>query len=118
MSTPLQTRKAKRQLVNGRLIATHIDPSLHGNANTYDYHYCRCEPCGDAKRRRRAGGGRSAEEVRNATQADLSWLIYEYEHLIGYGRGHDWVCGVLGIDPATVRRRLERNNYTHLLPRH
>jgi hypothetical protein len=45
---------AKRELIDGRLVATNVE--THGSLHAYKYYGCRCEPCSaanaEAKRRR------------------------------------------------------------------
>ena len=48
---------------------------------------------------------------------DLDEFVHEYQHFIGFGRGHKWVCQQFGIDPSGTKRRLEHNGYAHLIPR-
>lgn len=108
-------RKERRTLIEGRMVASHVAPEYHGNPNVYDYHYCRCIPCSEAKSRRRSGTTRTAQEVQAETRAEFEYLVEEYTFMRSYGSGHEWACNRMGVDPSVFQRRLERNNLTHLI---
>lgn len=38
-------RLALRVLVNGRMVAAHLPPEVHGSASTYGNHGCQCADC-------------------------------------------------------------------------
>ena len=116
MTSPaVAARKQKRVLVDGRLVAAHVPEHQHGNSNVYDYHYCRCIPCSEAKSRRRKDTARTSEEVQSATRAELEYLVGEYKHMRGYLMSHEWACKFIGIEPEVLQRRFERNGYGHLI---
>lgn len=111
-TTRLEKRKNRRTLIDGRLVATHLAPTQHGTQSGYDYHYCRCMTCTDAKRTRHVS---TPNRLTVEQERELDHLVYEYEHMTGFGYGHKWACKRLSMDPEAVQRRLERNGYSHLI---
>ena len=108
-------RKQRRVLVDGRLVAAHVPEHQHGKATVYDYHYCRCIPCSEAKSKRRRELARTVEKVQSATRAELEYLVGEYKHMRGFRMSLEWACKFIGIDPEVLQRRFERNGYGHLI---
>jgi hypothetical protein len=68
-----QERYARRQLVDGRLVAP-VSPEHHGKRWTYAHHGCRCPICTDAHaaRQKRARGPGSPAQFTHGT-------LYGYE---------------------------------------
>lgn len=114
-NTPLERRKNRRVLIDGKLIAAHLTPEQHGTQSGYDYHYCRCDACLEGKHNRYKAPRVNRATITAEQQAELEHLVYEYQHMIGFGAGHKWACKRLGMDPEAVQRRLERNGYADLI---
>lgn len=97
------------------MVAAHVPEHQHGKATIYDYHYCRCLPCTEAKSKSRRDVARTAEEVQSATRGELEYLVGEYKHMRGFRMSHEWACKFIGIAPEVLQRRFERNGYGHLI---
>ena len=115
MTATLENRKNRRVLIDGRMVAAHVAPEKHGKSKVYDYHYCRCIPCTEAKSQRRKAPSRSAQEVKSEIQDELEYLVGEYKHMRGFRMSHEWACKFIGVDPEVLQRRFERNGYGHLI---
>lgn len=46
--------EAQRELVDGRWVATHLHPKMHGQSETYNNWACRCVPCTEANAHKQA----------------------------------------------------------------
>ena len=116
MTSPaVAARKQRRVLVDGRLVAAHVPEHQHGKFTVYDYHYCRCIPCTEAKSLRRKLPARTSGEVQAEARDELEYLVGEYQFMRGYLMSHEWACKFIGVDPEVLQRRFERNGYGHLI---
>lgn len=108
-------RYAQRVEIDGRMVATHRPPDSHGKWNTYNRYGCQCAPCTDAAyghvtRSKLARTDRDPME----SNADLAHMVDEYQHMRSFGRGHEWACERLGVNPDTFKSRLAGNGLAHI----
>lgn len=58
-------RFALRVEVDGRLVAAHLPPEMHGREGTYGNHGCRCTPC--------TGAWAEADRAHRRRRAERRW---------------------------------------------